>query len=209
MGFKKADDFYVAIGGGKVQVGQVVSKVIGRLKTAEVVTPEEEFTVTRRPRRPAASSTYGIVVDGSADGNVLVRMAKCCTPVPGDEVVGYISVGRGITVHRDDCPNVRALRRNPERFTPVHWDDESEATSSFRVTIALQSWDRPRLLEDVARTFAEFGCNIVEYGGHVADQMARNWYTVEVGDVKTLRSLLSALKNLESVFDAYRVTPGG
>ena len=83
------------------------------------------------------------------------------------------------------------------------------ATSSFRVTIALQSWDRPRLLEDVARTFAEYGCNIVEYGGHVSDQMARNWYTVEVGDVKTLRSLLSALKNLDAVFDAYRVTPGG
>jgi GTP pyrophosphokinase len=209
MGFKKADDFYVAIGGGKVQVGQVVSKVIGRLKTAEVVAPEEEFTISRRARRPAASTSYGIIVDGAADSEVLVRMAKCCTPVPGDEVVGYISVGRGITVHREDCPNVRALRRNPERFTDVHWDDDSPATTSFRVTIALQSWDRPRLLEDVARTFAEYGCNIVEYGGHVADQMARNWYTVEVGDVKTLRSLLSALKNLESVFDAYRVTPGG
>jgi GTP pyrophosphokinase len=209
MGFKKADDFYVAIGGGKVQVGQVVSKVIGRLKTTEVVAPDEEFTISRRARRPAASTSYGIVVDGAADTEVLVRMAKCCTPVPGDEVVGYISVGRGITVHREDCPNVRALRRNPERFTDVHWDDDSPATTSFRVTIALQSWDRPRLLEDVARTFAEYGCNIVEYGGHVADQMARNWYTVEVGDVKTLRSLLSALKNLEAVFDAYRVTPGG
>ncbi len=117
-------------------------------------------------------------------------MAKCCTPVPGDEICGYISLGRGITIHRDDCPNVRALKRTPERFTPVHWDDSDAATSSFRVTIALQSWDRPRLLEDVARTFAEHGANIVEYGGHVADQMARNWYTVEVGDVKELRSLL-------------------
>ena len=149
------------------------------------------------------------MVDGAADSDVLVRMAKCCTPVPGDEVVGYISLGRGITVHRDDCPNVKALRRNPERFTAVSWDEGETATSSFRVTIALQSWDRPRLLEDVARTFAEYGCNIVEYGGHVSDQMARNWYTVEVGDVKTLRSLLSALKNLDAVFDAYRVTPGG
>jgi GTP pyrophosphokinase len=209
-GFKKADDFYVAIGAGKIQVGTIVSKLLGKLKTAEVVSPETEFTITRRPqRRPAASSTYGIVVDGATDSEVLVRMAKCCTPVPGDDVVGYISLGRGVTVHRDDCPNVKALRRNPERFTAVHWDEEETATSSFRVTIALQSWDRPRLLEDVARTFAEYGCNIVEYGGHVADQMARNWYTVEVGDVKTLRSLLSALKNLDAVFDAYRVTPGG
>jgi GTP pyrophosphokinase len=210
MGFKKADDFYVAIGAGKVPVSQIVTKLLAKLKTTEVVTPESDFTITRRPqKRPAASSSYGIVVEGAVDKDVLVRMAKCCTPVPGDEVVGYISLGRGITVHRDDCPNVRALRRNPERFTVVSWDDGDGATSSFRVTLALQSWDRPRLLEDVARTFAEYGCNIVEYGGHVADQMARNWYTVEVGDVKTLRSLISALKNIEAVFDAYRVTPGG
>ena len=210
MGFKKADDFYVAIGAGKVQVGQVVTKLLGKLKTSEVVMPEADITIPRRPqKRTSASSTFGISVEGAVDGDVLVRMAKCCTPVPGDAVVGYISLGRGITVHRDDCPNVRALRRNPERFTEVSWDENETATSSFRVTIALQSWDRPRLLEDVARTFAEYGCNIVEYGGHVSDQMARNWYTVEVGDTKTLRSLISALKNLEAVFDAYRVTPGG
>jgi GTP diphosphokinase / guanosine-3',5'-bis(diphosphate) 3'-diphosphatase len=210
MGFKKADDFYVAIGAGKVPVGQIVSKVLGKLKTSEVVVPEADLTVTRRARkRPAVSSSFGITVEGAVDSDVLVRMAKCCTPVPGDSVVGYISLGRGITVHRDDCPNVRALRRNPERFTAVSWDDSENAIRSFRVTLAVQSWDRPRLLEDVARTFAEFGCNIVEYGGHVSDQMARNWYTVEVGDTKTLRSLISALKNLEAVFDAYRVTPGG
>ncbi|HWH67434.1 MAG TPA: bifunctional (p)ppGpp synthetase/guanosine-3',5'-bis(diphosphate) 3'-pyrophosphohydrolase [Gaiellales bacterium] len=209
MGFKKADDFYVAIGAGKVPVGQIVSKVLGKLKTSEVVVPETDLTITRRARkRPAVSSSFGITVEGAVDSDVLVRMAKCCTPVLGDSVVGYISLGRGITVHRDDCPNVRALKRNPERFTAVSWDDSENAIRSFRVTLALQSWDRPRLLEDVARTFAEFGCNIVEYGGHVSDQMARNWYTVEVGDVKTLRSLISALKNLEAVFDAYRVTPG-
>jgi GTP pyrophosphokinase len=209
MGFKKADDFYVAIGAGKVPVGQIVSKVLGKLKTSEVVVPEADLKITRRAqKRPAVSSSFGITVEGAVDSDVLVRMAKCCTPVPGDSVVGYISLGRGITVHRDDCPNVRALRRNPERFTAVSWDDSENAIRSFRVTLALQSWDRPRLLEDVARTFAEFGCNIVEYGGHVSDQMARNWYTVEVGDVKTLRSLISALKNLEAVFDAYRVTPG-
>jgi GTP pyrophosphokinase len=210
MGFKKADDFYVAIGAGKIPVGQVVSKLLGKLKTAEVVTPEQELMPARRPqKRPVASSTYGIVVEGAADPNVLVRMAKCCTPVPGDDICGYISLGRGITIHRDDCPNVRALRRNPERFTPVRWDDSDTAVTSFRVTIAVHSWDRPRLLEDVARTFAEHGANIVEYGGHVSDQMARNWYTVEVGDVKELRALLSALRNLDAVFDAYRVTPGG
>jgi GTP pyrophosphokinase len=95
--------------------------------------------------------------------------------------------------------------RNPERFTPVEWD--GGASQSFRVQIAVVSWDRPRLLEDVARTFAEHGANIVEYGGHVEDQMAKNWYVAEVGDIKALRALLTALRNVESVFDAYRVTP--
>jgi len=206
MGFKKADDFYVAIGGGKIQVGQVVTKLIGRLKTAEVISPEHELTPSRRPqKRPAASSSFGIVVEGATDPDVLVRMAKCCTPVPGDGVVGYISLGRGITIHRDDCPNVRALMRNPERFTPVAWD--GGASQSFRVQIAVDSWDRPRLLEDIARTFAEHGANIVEYSGHVDDQMAKNWYVVEIGDVKALRALLGSLRNLEAVFDAYRMTP--
>jgi GTP diphosphokinase / guanosine-3',5'-bis(diphosphate) 3'-diphosphatase len=142
-------------------------------------------------------------VEGAQE--VLVRLAKCCTPVPGDGIVGYISLGKGITIHRDDCPNVKALMRNPERFTPVGWD--GGATRSFLVQVQVDAWDRPRLLEDVARTFAEYGANIVSYGGVVEDQLAKNWYTAEVGDVKNLRGLLGALRNIDSVFDAYRVTP--
>jgi GTP pyrophosphokinase len=137
---------------------------------------------------------------------VLVRLAKCCTPVPGDEILGYVSLGKGITIHRQDCPNVRALRRNPERLTEVEWDGSATSTS-FRVMIRVESWDRPRLLEDVARTFSEHGANIVAYGGAVDVQLAKNWYTVEVGDVQNLRSLLTALRNVEAVFDAYRITP--
>jgi GTP pyrophosphokinase len=207
MGFKKAEDFYVAIGAGKVQVGQVANKVLQRLKTQAVETEETQPVIRRRPTRGPVhtSKQYGVIVEGVTDPDVLVRMAKCCTPVPGDRITGYISVGRGITVHRLDCPNARALMRTPERFCDVEWD--SHSTSSFRVEIAVTSWDRPRLLEDVARTFAEFGANIVEYGGVVQDQMARNWYVVELGDVKVLKGLLSALKHVEAVFDAYRVTP--
>ena len=156
------------------------------------------------PDRHAGSHRrLGIKVQGIDD--VLVRMAKCCTPVPGDGILGYISLGRGITIHREDCPNVKALMRNPERFTPVEWDGGS--TASFRVQIAVDSFDRPRLLEDVARSFAEHGANIVSYGGVVEDGMARNWYTAEVGDVKELRALMGVLRNLEGVFDAYRMTP--
>ena len=202
MGFKKAEDFYLALGSGKLQVSQVANKVLHRLKTTEVA-EEEKVPLKPRARHAVASQNFGIHVPGVED--VLVRLAKCCTPVPGDGIVGYISLGKGITIHRDDCPNVRALQKNPDRFTPVEWD--GGASQSFRVQIAVSSWDRPRLLEDVARTFAEHGTNIVEYGGHVEDQMARNWYVAEVGDIKALRGLLSALRNVESVFDAYRVTP--
>ncbi len=203
-GFKKAEEFYVALGSGKLTAGSIVNKVLQRLKTEEVA-EEEAVTPRKRPkaRDALASETYGINVVGVED--VLVRLAKCCTPVPGDPIVGYISLGRGITIHREDCPNARALKRNPERFTAVEW--EGGTTQSFRVQIALDSWDRPRLLEDVARTFAEHGANIVAYGGTVEDQMARNWYVAEVGEVKALRALLTALRNVEGVFDAYRVTP--
>jgi guanosine-3',5'-bis(diphosphate) 3'-pyrophosphohydrolase len=202
MGFKKAEDFYLALGAGKLPPAQIVNKVLQRLKTEEV--PAEEIV----PRKPAKTQTasgesYGIQVEGAQD--VLVRLAKCCTPVPGDDIVGYISLGKGITIHREDCPNVKALRRNPERFTVVDWD--GGATRSFLVQVQVDAWDRPRLLEDVARTFAEHGANIVSYGGVVEDQLAKNWYTAEVGDVKNLRGLLGALRNIDSVFDAYRVTP--
>jgi GTP pyrophosphokinase len=204
-GYKKAEDFYVALGSGKLQPGAIVNKVIQRLKTDQVA--EEAPVVTKAPkaREAVSGSDMGVVVQGVDD--VLVRLAKCCTPVPGDPIVGYISLGKGITIHRADCPNVKALRRQPERFTPVEWD--GGGTKSFRVQIAVSSWDRPRLLEDVARTFAEYGANIVSYGGVVEDQLAKNWYTVEVGDIQTLRSLLNSLRSVDAVFDAYRVTPSG
>jgi GTP pyrophosphokinase len=202
-GFKKAEDFYVGLGSGKLPPTQIVNKVLQRLKTDEVVEEEPVPLKPPKARRAVAGNALGVKVRGVED--VLVRPAKCCNPVPGDEIVGYISLGKGITIHRDDCPNVKALRRNPERFTSVDWD--GTATQSFRVQIAVDSWDRPRLLEDVARTFAEHGANIVEYGGHVEDQLAKNWYVAEVGDVKALRGLLTALRNVDAVFDAYRVTP--
>ena len=203
LGFKKAEDFYLAVGSGKLGTGQVVNKVLQRLKTDQVA--EEPAVTLKAPkaRSTVTGESLGIVVQGVDD--VLLRLAKCCTPVPGDEIRGYISLGRGITIHRVECPNVKALMRNPERFTTVEW--EGNAKASFRVQIAVEAWDRTRLLEDVARTFSEHGANIVAYGGTVEDGMAKNWYTAELGDVKGLRSLLSALRQLNAVFDAYRVTP--
>src|SRR5207237_902573 len=148
-GYKKAEDFYLALGSGKLSATQIVNKVLQRLKTDQVA--EEETITLKAPKaRTVAGDTLGIVVKGVED--VLVRLAKCCTPVPGDPIVGYISLGKGITIHRSDCSNVKALRRQPERFTSVEWD--GGGTTAFRVQIAVTSWDRPRLPEAAARRLA-------------------------------------------------------
>jgi len=189
----------------------VANKVMQRLRQGEAaVEPkagEELLTHTRKEvARPTASSgTYGIKVKGIDD--VPLRLAKCCRPVPGDEILGYISLGKGITIHREDCPNARALQRNPERFTPVAW--EGEGATSFRVELQVDGWDRTRLLEDLSRTFAESGVNILEARCTVVHPMVKNRFVVEVGDTQALKSCIHRLRNIESVFDAYRVTPTG
>jgi GTP pyrophosphokinase len=113
MGFKKAEDFYLALGSGKLQVSQVVNKLLQRLKTEEGIV-EETVPVKPKAREAVASGNFGIVVPGVED--VLVRLAKCCTPVPGDEIAGYISLGKGITIHRQDCPNVKSLKLHGRRL---------------------------------------------------------------------------------------------
>ena len=208
FGFKKAEDFYISLGSGRTSVQVVVNKLIARLKTGQVVQEEHASVELQRQRlrqrSTSPSGDLGISVDGV--GDVMVRMANCCKPVPGDEILGYISLGRGITVHREDCPNAKALLRSPERFTPVTWT--GAAKRSFNVELAVDAWDRPRMLEDLSRAIAEGGANIVSAYCAVDDQMARTRFTVDIGDIEALRGLISGLRNVEGVFDAYRVTPG-
>ncbi|MEA2392008.1 MAG: diphosphokinase / guanosine-3,5-bis(diphosphate) 3-diphosphatase, partial [Solirubrobacteraceae bacterium] len=210
MGFRKADEFYVALGGAKVSAKVVVNKILQRLKQGEAAegdpTAADDLLQTKRVRdrkQRTSSSEYGISVDGVDD--VMLRMAKCCRPVPGDPIVGYISLGRGITIHREDCPNVAVLRKDAERFTPVAWNGDAE--TSFRVELQIDAWDRHRLLEDLSRTFAEAGINIVEARCIVDQPMVRNRFVVEVGDTQALDATVTRLRNIEAVFDAYRITP--
>jgi guanosine-3',5'-bis(diphosphate) 3'-pyrophosphohydrolase len=210
MGFRKGDDFYIALGGAKISPKVVVNKVMQRLKQGEAAESEptaadDLLQTNRRRSRPTTSSTrFGIAVDGIDE--VMLRLAKCCRPVPGDEIVGYISLGRGITIHRDDCPNVAVLKKDPERFTHVAWDGDAE--TAFRVEIQVDGWDRHRLLEDMTRTFAEVGINILDAHCTVNHPMVKNRFVVEVGDTRTLDQAISRLRNIDAVFDAYRVTPG-
>src|SRR6195256_4305442 len=208
MGFKKADDFYIALGAAKVSPKVVTQKVMQRLKHGEAADGEptagDLLSTKRSRRRPdSSSSQYGINVEGVDD--VMLRLAKCCRPVPGDPIVGYISLGRGITIHREDCPNARVLAKDPDRFTKVSWDGEGR--TAFRVEIHVDAWDRHRLLEDLSRSFAETGVNILDARCTVSDQMVRNRFVVEVADTQALDGAVSRLRNVDGVFDAYRVTP--
>jgi GTP pyrophosphokinase len=211
MGFRKADDFYIAVGQGKISPKTVANKVFQRLKQGEAVAGDE--TEARlagvlegrdeRLRRTQEASDYGIKVKGVDD--VMVRLAKCCRPVPGDPIVGYVSLGRGITIHREDCRNMTTLRRSPERFTEVQWDGDN--ATSYRVELQVDAWDRTRLLEDLSRTFAETGVNIIDAFCATKHPMVKNRFVVEVGDSEQLRQCIGRLRNVNSVFDAYRVTP--
>jgi guanosine-3',5'-bis(diphosphate) 3'-pyrophosphohydrolase len=212
MGFKKGEDFYIALGQAKISATVVVNKLMQRLKQGEAaVEPRsavEELVADkkREQAKPTAkSSTYGIKVDGDAGVDVMLRLAKCCRPVPGDPIVGYISLGKGITIHREDCSNAKALRKNPERFTKVSWD--GEGAQSFRVELQVDGYDRTRLLEDLSRTFAESGVNILEARCTVVEPMVKNRFVVEVGDTGALKACIQRLRNIDSVFDAYRITP--
>ncbi len=206
MGYRKAADFYIALGQGKISTKAVSKKVMQRLQGGEAVEEHEPFGSTAtddKARRTKEASNYGIKVKGA--DQVAVRLAKCCRPVPGDEIAGYVSLGRGITIHRTDCKNLKALKRAPERFVEVSWNGDNEA--SYRVQLQIDAYDRTRLLEDLSRTFSEVGINIIEASCMTRHPMVKNTFVIEVVDPEQLKQCLSRLRNVESVFDAYRITP--
>ena len=209
----KADDFYIALGGAKISPKVVVNKVLQRLKQGEAA--EEETTaveslVSTRPPAPPADraprSAYGIVVEGVDD--VLLRMAKCCRPVPGDPIVGYVSLGRGITIHRDDCPNAAALRKDPERFVPRALGGRPRrrpSRSSCRSTPGTATG----CSRTSSRTFAEAGH---QHRRGALHRQRRRWSRTASSSRSATRARSRRpsrkLRNIDGVFDAYRVTPG-
>jgi len=214
LGFRNAAELYVAIGQSKLSPQTVVNKIMQKLREGDTsLAPTDDVSgghvgfaePDTTQHRVGDSKSFGIKVKGVDD--VMVRLAKCCRPVPGDDIVGYVSLGRGITIHRSDCRNAVALKRAPERFTEVEW--EGHNTSSYRVELQIDAWDRTRLLEDLSRTFSENGVDIVEARCVTKHPMVKNRFVVEVGDTEQLRHCIGRLRAVEGVYDAYRVTPAG
>ncbi|MHB0978524.1 MAG: RelA/SpoT family protein [Thermoleophilia bacterium] len=205
MNFQKREDFFVSIGAGKTSPQQVLTKIMQRMDEA-IGSVKEDLppTILQTPRKMPTSGEMGIQVEGIED--VAVRMPECCRPVPGDEIVGYISLGKGITVHRRDCPNVRALLKHPERFASVSWDQATRAP--FRVEIQVEAYDRSRLLEDISRTLSESGVNILAAQIQTTDDnTVKDRFVFEVPGVEYLESVLQRIRMIDTVYDAYRVTP--
>jgi guanosine-3',5'-bis(diphosphate) 3'-pyrophosphohydrolase len=203
----KKEDFFVAIGTGALSAHHVVTRVIHSLnaegESAAAALSVSESTV-KESRGGRSSTELGIRVGEVED--VAVRLPQCCRPVPGDDVVGYISLGRGITVHRRDCPNLKALEKNPERFTTVSWDPRSK--TPLRVEVQIEAYDRSRLLEDISRTLSESGVNILAANITTArDNMVKDRFVFEVPGIDYLETVLQRIRRIDTVYDAYRVTP--
>ncbi|MFM2438805.1 MAG: hypothetical protein RLZ55_1630, partial [Actinomycetota bacterium] len=195
-----------AVGDHHVSVETVVERLVasrgGVDATSDDVAEALNPTVLRSHRAASTDANPGVTVDGSDD--VWVKLAKCCTPVPGDEIVGFVTRGHGVSVHRQDCKNLPSMEREPQRFVSVHWNPRSSA--SFLVNIQIEALDRSALLSDVTRTLSDQHVNILSASVSTSkDRIAQSRFSFEMADPQHLGAVISAVRGVEGVFDAYRV----
>ncbi len=199
------DALYVAVGDGHVSPQSVVARL------ARLVSGTNDDDVTddvplARPVKIARPDhvAQGVMVKGLPD--VWVKLGRCCTPVPGDAIVGFVTRGQGVSVHRSDCPNVKTLRREPERMIEVSWSGGKPTT--FVVAIQVEALDRTRLLSDIATVLSDQHVNILSANSSTGrDRITRLRFAFELADITHLSSLLASVKRIDGVYDAYRVVP--
>jgi guanosine-3',5'-bis(diphosphate) 3'-pyrophosphohydrolase len=208
MNYAGTDELYRAVGEHHVSaksVGQRMQQFL-RFETGEIQLP---VSASRPPRQPRDSSSRAVGVHVEGLDDVMVRLSRCCTPVPGDEIIGFITRGRGVSVHRADCANAVALAASQgERLIDVEWDHASG--SSFIVSVELEAFDRPRLLQDISSMLADahvniLGCNTLT----TADRIAKLRFDFDLADPSHLDSIIAQMRRVDSVIDAYRILPGG
>jgi len=212
MNYAHAEDILAGIGAGKLSAKQIGTKLLKLMakdgEVAKVEPTEPEFPLSQpmiAPRSKRRKSGGGVKVKGIDD--VLVRLANCCHPVPGDKIIGFVTRGRGVSVHRLDCPNARELLSSPERIIEVEWDLGTE--TAFQVEIFVEAMDRLRLLQDVTCTLAESGVNILASSTTThRDGLVDMRFLFELGDLTRLDHILRELRTSEGVFEARRMQPG-
>src|SRR5438552_1663951 len=203
VGYADLDALHAAIREGHRSPKSVAQPVARELRGGD--SEEQLPTTVRQPRRQRRQSV-GVHVEGLDD--VMVRLSRCCTPVPGDEIIGFVTRGRGVSVHRSDCANAVSLSVGQgDRLIEVEWDRESEG--SFVASVEIRALDRSKLLRDVTTVLSEQHVNILASSSHTgADRVARLRFDFELADPSHLESILGAVKRVDSVYDAYRALPG-
>ena len=205
------DGLYAAVGEGHISAQHVVNTLVSAMggeagaeeTLAEAVLP----TRAQRIRQRSRATDGGVVVAGMTGGDVYVKLARCCTPMPGDEIVGFITRGSGISVHRRDCQNVEQLEREPERMIEVSWADNAHA--AYMVQLEVEALDRGGLLADITRVLADNHVNMISATvGTSRDRVVTGRFVVELAEAGHLDHTLSALRRIDGVFEARRTTSG-
>ena len=200
--YEDVSALYAAVGEGHVSTQSVIEKVTALVAAEETATGPIDIPIVGRSRQPRAGES-GVLVRGAPD--ILVKLAKCCTPVPGDDIVGFITRGSGVSVHRADCTNVKALMKDPERLIDVEWG--STGKSVFLVQIQVEALDRSGLLSDITRMLSEHHVNILSASVSTSnDRLAISKFVFEMGDIVHLDRVLNAVRRVDAVYDVYRVT---
>ncbi|HWM32672.1 MAG TPA: bifunctional (p)ppGpp synthetase/guanosine-3',5'-bis(diphosphate) 3'-pyrophosphohydrolase [Pseudolysinimonas sp.] len=205
MRYEGVEALYAAVGEGHISTQSVLEKVVASMQ-GEAEADEAEIPFTPKGRgRQLRSSDSGVLVRGAPD--ILVKLAKCCTPVPGDSIVGFVTRGTGVSVHQADCQNVKSLLAEPDRMIDVEWAPNS--SSVFLVQIQVEALDRSGLLSDVTRVLSEHHVNILSATVSTSsDRLALSRFVFEMGDTVHLDRLLNAVRRIEAVYDVYRVSAG-
>ncbi|WP_298076062.1 bifunctional (p)ppGpp synthetase/guanosine-3',5'-bis(diphosphate) 3'-pyrophosphohydrolase [uncultured Corynebacterium sp.] len=211
MNYQDVEALYTAIGRGEVTAGHVCHRLVEGMEPeseADDVLQSGSATskIANTPQEGRGDGS-GILVQGEADFSA--KLAKCCTPVPGDKIFGFITKGGGVSVHRTDCTNAEKLHQEPQRIIEVSWAS-SFHNAVFMVTIQIEGLDRNGLLSEVTRVVSDQKVPIIATNSHTAgDRVATIRFTFEVSDTKQLGYMMNQLRNVEGVYDVYRVTTGG
>src|SRR3954449_6436436 len=201
------DALHASIGEGHVSAKSVAQRVAMKLRDGEPDREEQLPTTVPQPRPRKERPAAGVHVEGLDD--VMVRLSRCCTPVPGDEIMGFVTRGRGVSVHRSDCANAVSLASEQgSRLIDVEWDRD-HGSDTYVVSIEVRSLDRTRLLRDVASVLADHHVSVLASSSQAgADRTSRMRFDFELADPSHLDSLLASLRQVDSVYDAYRILPG-
>ncbi|MCK2036842.1 bifunctional (p)ppGpp synthetase/guanosine-3',5'-bis(diphosphate) 3'-pyrophosphohydrolase [Microbacterium sp. SSW1-49] len=200
--YEDVSALYAAVGEGHVSTQSVLEKVTALVAANDPTTGAIDLPGSIPTREPRAGDS-GVLVRGASD--ILVKLAKCCTPVPGDAIVGFVTRGSGVSVHRSDCVNVKALSAEQDRFVDVSWAPTTK--SVFRVQIQVEALDRSGLLSDVTRVLSEHHVNILSATVNTNDErLALSRFVFEMGDAVHLDRVLNAVRRIDAVYDVYRVT---